>query len=82
MPAAMLGRLPRLNRQVCDRLHGGLTAKRLGVFLRCKMSLWGPKRPILRCNEMSAFGGIATSQIAGAKSAWSLQWSGFKPFQV
>src|ERR1039458_9349436 len=38
MPAAMWGRILRTNRQVCDLIHGGPTAKRHAAFLRCKMT--------------------------------------------
>ena len=37
MPAAMSGTVSRSNRQVCDRVQGGPTAKRLAVFLQCEV---------------------------------------------
>jgi hypothetical protein len=39
MLAAMWERISRSNRQVCDRLYGGPSAKMLAVFLQRKMSL-------------------------------------------
>jgi len=36
-----VGRIARINRQVCDVLHGSPAAKRITVFLRCKMSAPG-----------------------------------------
>jgi hypothetical protein len=40
MPAAIRARVTRPNGQVCDRFHGGLTAKRLAVFCSAKRRSW------------------------------------------
>ena len=37
-----MGRISRLKMEVCDRLHGTPTAKRLTVFLRCEVTRLAP----------------------------------------
>jgi hypothetical protein len=42
MSAALSRTISRPNRQVCDRLHGGPTAKRLAVFAAVDEAAFGP----------------------------------------
>src|SRR5450756_1239694 len=56
MPAAKWGRILRPNRQVCDLIHGGPTAKRHAAFLRCKMTQLAQSGHSRHRNILSAIG--------------------------
>jgi len=47
------------NRQVCDVLHGGPTAKRLAIFLQCEGDAIGPLRHFVRRGDLVAIRGEA-----------------------
>ena len=60
------GRISCPNRQVCDRLHGGPTAKRHVAFLRSENDPIGPYRPRRQSRFETAFGGVSAALFGEA----------------
>ena len=52
----MWGRISCPIWQVCDRFHGGLTAKWLTVFLQCKVSFLAHRVILVPCNFVANWG--------------------------